>query len=59
MKLQNPYRHLLKNSIYSIKKLFKTSNQNFSKRDQELECLQFGICSKIDKVSNKNIYFHY
>ena len=59
MNFQYPYRHLLRNSIYSFKNLFQTSNQNLSKRDKDLECLQFGICSNLDKVSNEISYFHY
>ena len=59
MNFQFPYRNLLRNSIYSLRNSFQTSNQNLSKRDKDLECLQFGICSNLNKVSNEIYYFHY
>ncbi len=59
MTFQNPYRNLLKNSFYSFKILFETTNQKPSKIDKNLECMQFGICSNLDKVSNEISYFHY
>ena len=59
MTFKNPYRHLLRNSVNSLIKLFQVSSNNVSKRDKNLECLQFGICSYSDKVSDEIAYFHY
>mgnify|MGYP001394411456 CR=1 FL=1 len=58
MTFKNPYKHLLKNSIYSFKKIFETSNQNLLEKDRNLECLQFGICSNLNKVSKEIVYYH-
>ena len=60
MSCGNPYKHLLQNSVYFFLDTFKKPNSNFiTFTDDQMECMQFGICSFVQKPSEEIPYFHF
>ena len=60
MSCDNPYKHILQNSVYSFLDTFKVSESNSKNlSDEQMECMQFGICSFVPKTSNEITYFHF
>ena len=60
MSCGNPYKHMLQNTVNSFLDIF--SGQNLNSRaltDDQMECMQFGICSFVSKTSEEIPYFHY
>ncbi len=60
MSCDNPYKHILRNSVHSFLDTFKVSESNSKNlSDEQMECMQFGICSFVPKTSNEITYFHF
>ena len=60
MSCGNPYKHKIQNSIHSFFNMFTALNS--SRRaltDDQMECMQFGICSFAPKDLEEIPYFHY
>ena len=60
MSCRNPYKHMLQNAVNSFLDIFNAieSNSRVLNVDQ-IECMQFGICSSVLKPSEEIPYFHY
>ena len=60
MSCGNPYKHMLKNSVNSFLNIFTAIESNSKVlTDEQMECMQFGICSFVPKPSEEIPYFHY
>ena len=60
MSYGNPYKHMLQNSVNSFLNIFTALESNSSTlTDDQMECMQFGICSFVPKTSEEIPYFHY
>ena len=60
MSCGNPYKHKIQNSIHFFLDTFLGRNSNSrALTDNQLECMQFGICSFISKKLEEIPYFHY
>ena len=60
MSCGNKYNHILKNVVNSFLNIFIAIESNSkSLTDDQMECMQFGICSFIPKPSEEIPYFHY
>ena len=60
MSCGNPYKHKIQNVIHSFLDSFTAHNSNSrALTDDQMECMQFGICSYIPKTSEEIPYFHY
>ncbi len=60
MSCGNPYKQMLKNSVNSFLNIFTAIELNtIVLTDEEMECMQFGICSFVPKPSEEIPYFHY
>ena len=60
MSYWNPYKHMLKNAVNSFLNNFTALESNSSAlTDDQMECMQFGICSFVLKTSEEIPYFHY
>jgi len=60
MSCGNPYKHMLQNLVQIFLKKFKASYSNSrTLTDEQMECMQFGICSFIPKTSDEIPYFHF
>ena len=60
MSCGNPYKHMLKNAVNSFLNIFTALGSNSrALTDDQMECLQFGICSFVPKPSKEIPYFHY
>ena len=60
MSCGNPYKHKIQNTIHFF--LDTISGRNLNSRamtDDQMECMQFGICSFAPKTSEEIPYFHY
>ncbi len=60
MSCRNPYKYKIQNSIHSFVNMFTALNS--SRRaltDDQMECMQFGICSFVPKDLEEIPYFHY
>ena len=60
MSCGNPYKHKIQNIIHFF--LDTLSGRNSNSRaltDDQMECMQFGICSFVPKPSEEIPYFHY
>ena len=60
MSCGNPYKHKIQNTIHFFLDTFSGRNSNSrSLNDDQMECMQFGICSFVPKPSEEIPYFHY
>ena len=60
MSCGNPYKHMLQNAVNSFLKIFTFLKSNsIALTDDQMECMQFGICSFVPKPSEEIPYFHY
>ena len=60
MSCGNPYKHKIQNAIHSFLDIFITAEPNSrTLTDDQMECMQFGICSFIPKKLEEIPYFHY
>ena len=60
MSCGNPYKHMFKNAVNSFLNIFKALESNSrALTDDQMECMQFGICSFVPKTSEEIPYFHY
>ena len=60
MSLENPYKHKIKNAIHSFLYIFKAAELNSRiLTDDQIECMQFGICSFIPNKLEEIPYFHF
>ncbi len=60
MSYGNPYKHKIQNTIHFFLDTFSGRNSNSrSLNDDQMECMQFGICSFVPKPSEEIPYFHY
>ena len=60
MSCGNPYKHKIQNTIHFFLDTF--SGQNLNSRaltDDQMECMQFGICYFSPKKLEEIPYFHY
>ena len=60
MSCGNPYKHMLQNAVNSFLDIFTTIKSNpRAVNDDQMECMQFGICSFVSKPLEEIPYFHY
>ena len=60
MSYGNPYKHMLQNAVISFLNIFTALESNSSAvNDDQMECMQFGICSFVPNTSEEIPYFHY
>ena len=60
MSFGNPYKHILQNTVNSFQNIFTALESNSrALTDDQMECMQFGICSFVPKTSEEIPYFHY
>ena len=60
MSCGNPYKHMLQNTVNSFLDTFSGRNSNSrALTDDQMECMQFGICSFIPKKLAEIPYFNY
>jgi len=56
----NLYKHMLQNAVNSFLDIFTTIKSNPRVvNDDQMECMQFGICSFVSKSLEEIPYFHY
>ena len=56
----NLYKHMLQNAVNSFLNIFTALESNSSAlTDDQMECMQFGVCSFVPKTSEEIPYFHY
>ena len=60
MSCGNPYKHKIQNTIHFFLDIFTALESNSrALTDDQMECMQFGICSFVPKTSEEIPYFHY
>ena len=60
MSCGNPYKNMLQNTVNSFLDIFTALESNSrALTDDQMECMQFGICSFVPKPSEEIPYFHY
>ena len=60
MSCGNPYKHMFKNAVNSFLNIFTAlESKSRALTDDQMECMQFGICSFVPKPSEEIPYFHY
>ena len=60
MSCVNLYKHMLQNAVNSFLDIFTTIKLNpRAVNDDQMECMQFGICSFVLKPLEEIPYFHY
>ena len=60
MSCGNPYKHMLQNTVNSFLDIFTDiESKSRALNDDQMECMQFGICSFDPKPSEEIPYFHY
>ncbi len=60
MSCRNPYKYIIQNAIHSFLNTFAALNSNSrALTDDQMECMQFGICSFSPKALEEIPYFHY
>ena len=56
----NQYKNMLQNAVHSFLNIFTAIESNSrALTDDQMECMQFGICSFVPKTSEEIPYFHY
>ena len=60
MSCRNSYKYKIQNLIHSFVNMFTVLNSKRSAlTDDQIECMQFGICSFAPKDLEEIPYFHY
>ena len=60
MSCGNPYKHKILNTIHFFLDTFSDRNLNLrALTDDQMECMQFGICNFTPKKLEEIPYFHY
>ena len=60
MSCGNSYKQMLQNTVNSFLDIFTALESNSrALTDDQMECMQFGICSFVPKTSEEIPYFHY
>ena len=60
MSCGNLYKNMPQNAVNSFLNFFTVLESNSSAlTDDQMECMQFGICSFVPKTSEEIPYFHY
>ena len=60
MSCGNPYQHKIQNTIHFFLDTFSGRNSNSrALTDDQMECMQFGICNFTPKKLEEIPYFHY
>ena len=60
MSCGNPYKHKIQNTIHFFLDTFSGRNSNSrALTDDQMECVQFGICNFTPKKLEEIPYFHY
>jgi len=60
MSCGNPYKQKLQNSVHFFLNSFTASDSKAKTlTDDQMECMQFGICTFIQKKSDEIPYFHF
>ena len=60
MSCGNPYKHKIQNTIHFFLDTFSGHNLNSrALTDDQMECMQFGICYFIPNKLEEIPYFHY
>ena len=60
MSCGNPYKHKIQNTIHFFLDTFSGRNLNLrALTDDQMECMQFGICNFTPKKLEEIPYFHY
>ena len=60
MSCGNPYNHMFKNVVNSFLNIFNNiESKSRALTDEQMECMQFGICAFVQKPSKEIPYFHY
>ena len=60
MSCGNPYKHKIQNTIHFFLDTFSGRNLNSrALTDDQMECMQFGICNFTPKKLEEIPYFHY
>ena len=60
MSRSNSYKNIFKNLVYSFIDTLKDPNLNSRNlTDEQMECMQFGICDFVMKSSDEIPYFHF
>ena len=60
MSCGNPYKHMFKNAVNSFLNIFTAlESKSRALTDDQMECMQFGICSFVPKPSAEIPYFHF
>ena len=60
MSYRNAHKHMLQNAVNSFLNIFTALESNSrALTDDQMECMQFGICSFVPKASEEIPYFHY
>ncbi len=60
MSCGNPFKHKIQNTIHFFLDTFSGRNLNSrALTDDQMECMQFGICNFIPKKLEEILYFHY
>tara|TARA_B100000900_G_scaffold272981_1_gene233198 strand:+ start:338 stop:508 length:171 start_codon:yes stop_codon:yes gene_type:complete len=56
MSCKNPFKHKIQKIIDSLLALFKVESKL---TDEQIECMQFGICEYVPKKYEEIPYFHF
>ena len=60
MSCGNPYKHIIQNAVNSFLNIFTDIESNSrALTDEQMECMQFGICSFVPKPLEEITYFHF
>ena len=60
MSCGNPFKNKIQNAIHSFFDKFEAHNLHSRElTDEQMECMQFGICSFAAKALEEIPYFHY
>ena len=60
MSCGNPYKHMFQNVVNSFLNIFNAiESKSRALTDEQMECMQFGICAFVQKPSKEIPYFHY
>ena len=60
MSCGNPFNHMLQNAVNYFLDIFTDIESNLrALNDNQIKCMQFGICSFVSKPSEEIPYFYY
>ena len=60
MSCGKPYKHMLQNAVNSFRDVFTAIESNSRVlNNEQMECMQFGICSSVSNPAKEIPYFHY